>query len=167
MHLQSHKWLLQAHSLLLQAIYEGLYEPWAPFCWPFNPSYSNQWPCDMCHSLIGWEKAQSMCFSLILSGPFLSLPPSCHLDRWSSNPSAYKLDPLPLQIITIIQRKAIMPNWEPKSYQFAIKIHHLFPNLIISSPLKPSWSYLEHTYTKSNHLDKAINKESLLLGESI
>ena len=120
-------------------------------CWPFLPLSSSHSPCDMCHTLIGWKEAQSMCFSLSQSEPSLSLPPSWHLDRRSSKSLAYKWNPLPSLFITIIQSKAIMPNWEPKSYQFAIIIHHPYPNFITQSPLKPSWSHLEHTsHIRSN-----------------
>ena len=137
---------------------KGLYEDIIP-CWLTLALSSIHSPSDMCHSLIGWEKAQSMCFSLIQSGPSLSIPPSLHLDRRSSKPLANKSNPLPLKIITIIQSniimplwnhkpsksKAIMPNWEPKSYQFAIIIHHPHPNpksISIEAILKLSWAHI-------------------------
>ena len=55
-------------------------------CWPFLPISSSHSPCDMCHTLIGWEEAQSMCSPLIQSEPSLSLHLSSHLDRWSLKP---------------------------------------------------------------------------------
>ena len=91
---------------------KGFYGDIIP-CWLIPPLSSLHSPSDTCHSLIGWEKAQSMCFSLIQSGPFLSLPPSCHPDRRSSNPSAYKLNPLPSLFNTIHFSTLIMPLCHP------------------------------------------------------
>ena len=79
----------------------------------------------MCHSLIGWEEAQSMCSPLSQSEPSFSLPPSFHLDRRSCKPSAYKSNPLPSHIITIIQSNNIMPFWSQI---------HTFPST--SKPIK-------------------------------
>ena len=86
-------------------------------CWPFLPISSSHSPCDMCHTLIGWEEAQSMCSPLIQSEPSLSLPPSLHLNPPSLKPLAYKLNPLPSLHINNLSCKVIMPLWEPKPFK--------------------------------------------------
>ena len=84
-------------------------------CWLFLPLFSIHSPCDMCHSLIGYEEAQSMCSPLNQSEPSLSLHLWSHLDHRSFKPLAYKLNPLPSQKYTIIQSTIIMPFWKAHS----------------------------------------------------
>ena len=83
-----------------------------------------------------------MCFSLIQSGPFLSLPPSLHLDCRSSNPSAYKLDPLPLQIITTISKQPHNSILKP--------IHHPQSIIHTQSLLKLTWAFEHTSHIRSN-----------------
>ena len=63
-------------------------------------------PCDMCHSLIGYNEAQFMCSSLMQSEPSMSFFPSLHLNPQTLKPLAYKLGPSPLQNNTIHEVKS-------------------------------------------------------------
>ena len=111
---------------------------WAlsPLCWPLNPSCSNQWLCDMCHSLIGYKEAQSMCSPLIQSEPSLAFSSFLHLSPPSFKPLAYKLNPLPSHFITIIYLKVTMPFWSQNPQAFAY-IHTKIHQKSIKPPLKP------------------------------
>ena len=136
---------------------KGLYEDIIP-CWLILALSSILSPSDMCHSLIGWEKAQSMCFSLIQSEPFLSLPPSFHPDRRSSNPSAYKLNPLPSLFHTIHFSTLIMPLCHPNPSW--VKSLLPFPSHNLPSPFEACFKHLS-THIKSDWIDEATNKRVL------
>ena len=130
--------------MLLQSTHEGSlwrYYPLSLPCWLILPLSFILSPCDMCHSLIGCKEAQSMCSPLIQSKPSISFALSLHPSHQSLKPLAYKLDPLPSHFITIIQSNITMLFWQANPYQ----IHHPYPNFTIQPPLKPSWSYPEHT----------------------
>ena len=112
------KYLLHSLSMLLQGTYEGSlwrYYPLSLLCWLILALSSIFSLRDMCHSLIGYKEAQSMCSPLMQSEPSLAISSSLHLSHQSLKPLAYKLDPLPLKFITIYLSKVTMPFWEAKS----------------------------------------------------
>ena len=137
-------------------------------CWPLNASCSNQWPCDMCHSLIDCKKAQSMCSPLIQSKPSIIFLPSLHPSPWSLKPFAYLRNPLPSHFNTITHSNKVMPFW---SWSKAIMP---FWDQAFTSKIHPSTSKFQESSEASlstlsihpksiSKLDTSINQEKNLI----
>ena len=133
-------------------------------CWPFLPISSNHSPCDMCHTLIGWKEAQSMCSPLSQSEPSLSLPPSFHPDRQSSHLSAYKLNPLLSHNNTIHSSTLIMPLCHPNPSWVKLLLPYCPPfitSFYIHHPqsMKHVLNYWAHIHPISNRIDPSQKQE--------